>query len=81
MSGMFRIALELGNPNVGVITPLSLLFKMLTAFKKNAVADSGNTSYSMGVLSRKLKFRKIYFEVDLRIVVSNEWGTSARVFL
>jgi len=43
MFGMFWIALELGNPKMGLNVILSLLVKKLSAFKKYEVAKSGNT--------------------------------------
>jgi len=45
MLDVFRIALELSNPMVGLITMLSLLVKNLTAFKVGEVAKSGNAVY------------------------------------
>ena len=43
MLGMFRIAPELRNSKMGLITRLSLPVKKLTAFKNAVVAKSCNT--------------------------------------
>jgi len=43
MSGMFRIALDLSNPKMVLITELSLPVKKLMAFKNDGVPISGNT--------------------------------------
>jgi len=43
MFGMFWIALELGDPKMGLNVILSLLVKKLSAFKNDEVAKSGNT--------------------------------------
>jgi len=43
MFGMFWIALELGNPKMGLNKILSLLIKKLSAFKIDEVAKSDNT--------------------------------------
>jgi len=43
MFGMFWIALELGNPKMGLNVISYLLVKKLSAFKNDGVAKSGNT--------------------------------------
>jgi len=55
MFGMFWIALELGNPKMGLNVILSLLVKKLSAFKNDEVAKSGNTGARQYVLLDALK--------------------------
>jgi len=44
MSGMFRIALELSIPKIGLNIMLSLTVKQVDVFKFDGVAESDNTA-------------------------------------